>query len=179
MFYQKNLITKMMQTETLEDTQNLTQEKQRGVEMGLRDEYNGPLGGDNSSNECEIEVEEIKLRPRYVYLFWWATIILMGQFEYGYLLVYYGTCEYVINAQLGWTGTEKAQLYPAIITGVATVGLAFGAFFAANLMARFGKKRSLLIGNVIGLVGVIITLFQFFWTFVIGRMIFGFGVGIL
>ena len=68
----------MMQTETLEDTQNLTQEKQRGVEMGLRDEYNGPLGGDNSSNECEIEVEEIKLRPRYVYLFWWATIILMG-----------------------------------------------------------------------------------------------------
>ena len=108
-----------------------------------------------------------------------AFFVLLGGLQFGYTLVYYGPCINILNAQLDWTGS-KGKIYSAIITSIPQVGLAIGSFSAPAISIKVGGKRKALIyANMIGSVGVAITLFKHLYTFLLGRLIYGFSIGII
>lgn len=57
-------------------------------------------------------------------------------------------------------------------------GLAIGAFVAGRLMAIVGRKQTMIIGSLIGIVGVSIEMISNYWCIIVGRIIYGLSAGI-
>jgi len=53
----------------------------------------------------------------------------------------------------------------------------FGAMLAGNIIHK-GRRRAHIIASIIGIIGVAITLIKLWYLLLIGRIIFGFAVGI-
>lgn len=54
----------------------------------------------------------------------------------------------------------------------------FGAY-VAGIMIKHGRRKVLLFGSLIGIVGVAITIYQQLWSIILGRLIYGFSCGLL
>mmetsp|Transcript_23132 Transcript_23132/g.30825 ORF Transcript_23132/g.30825 Transcript_23132/m.30825 type:complete len:133 (+) Transcript_23132:322-720(+) len=59
------------------------------------------------------------------------------------------------------------------------VGLAFGSFGAISITGSLGNRKSILLANLIGIVGVGVSIIENIFAICIGRLIFGFSVGVL
>lgn len=85
----------------------------------------------------------------------------------------------VLKAQLGphWSQKETDE-YSAILSAMATVGLALGSLFGSNLI-RTGRHKGLVTGNIIAIIGSLLSLVSEFWTISVGRLLVGFGGGMI
>ena len=108
-----------------------------------------------------------------------ALIVTFGSLNFGYNVVYYNSCIGLLNDQLGWSG-NKADLYNAIINGIPSVGFIIGTFIAPIIMGKISKRLTLVVANLIGIVGISITLIKSsIYAFCAGRLVFGLAIGIM
>ena len=79
---------------------------------------------------------------------------------------------------MGWTG-NKADLYNAILNGIPYAGFIAGTFIAPFIMGKISKRATMIVANLIGMVGISITMMKNFYAFCAGRLVFGVCIGIL
>ena len=83
----------------------------------------------------EFEFMLVKLKPRYSYLVPFTFFVLIGSINFGYGLANYGPCTNILNAQMGWEGSQ-ATLYSALITSMPMIGMPVGSFSTPAITAR-------------------------------------------
>ena len=122
--------------------------------------------------------EEAQVKPRFGFLFALALTVTFGSINFGYNVVYYSSCIGILNDQMGWTG-NKADLYNAILNGIPYAGFISGTFIAPIIMGKISKRATMIVANMIGMVGISITMIKNFYAFCAGRLVFGVCIGIL
>ena len=97
--------------------------------------------------------------------------------QFGGVLTASGQCFSSLNEQLKWTKEEK-QLNITLISFICIFGMAIGCLLAGKLF-NFGKKRIVMIFQIICVVGCLLSLISLnLVTIIIGRFIFGISAGI-
>lgn len=73
---------------------------------------------------------------------------------------------------------EEEDQSSAILSAMATVGLAVGSLYGSHLI-RNGRHKSLVAGNILVIIGSFTSLVAQFWTICVGRLFVGFGAGMI
>lgn len=81
----------------------------------------------------------------------------------------------IIGERLGWENINKVD---TIIASVAVLGLAIGSF-AGGFLVKNGRRRIIIIMNIISIIGVGISLVMNFWAFLFGKLLWALAVGVL
>lgn len=96
----------------------------------------------------------------------------------GYAMAYSNQVTSLLNAKLGWYHDENlATQKQALIGTSVVVGMTIGAVMGGSLM-KIGRRRAVLLSCTFGIVGNIITGYLSFTNLIIGRLLFGFSVGL-
>lgn len=66
----------------------------------------------------------------------------------------------------------------SFIASILTIGATVGAMIGSKLSIKYGRRKVLLIGDIIFLIGAILTLIESYGAIVTGRLIEGFIIGI-
>lgn len=99
-------------------------------------------------------------------------------FQLGYVMCYVNQIAPALNLKFGWDTKKEQDLNESIIGSCVTITLMIGASVAGQLV-RKSRRQVLLWSAYIGIVGVAITIYQRFWSIVLGRLIYGFSVGFI
>ena len=81
-----------------------------------------------------------------------------------------------LNQKYGWTTEHEKSLHQSLIGTSIVVGMAIGAFTAGKVIP-YGRRLSMMLANMIGIIGVCLTLIQNFYLLLLGRIIWGFSAG--
>ena len=84
----------------------------------------------------------------------------------------------MFNAKFLWTDNITQALYSSLLGASGCSGMAIGAVTAGYLLS-LGRKNSFLISSLFCIVGCSITLVENITAILIGRVIWGYGVGVL
>ena len=98
-------------------------------------------------------------------------------FQLGYIFCYTNQITPALNARFDWDKHE-ATINESIIGSASTLTLMIAAALTGALM-KSGRRRVLILSAFIGIVGSVISMYETFATIVIGKMIYGFSVGII
>eukprot|EP01016_Furgasonia_blochmanni_P047336 TRINITY_DN6946_c0_g1_i1.p1 TRINITY_DN6946_c0_g1~~TRINITY_DN6946_c0_g1_i1.p1 ORF type:complete len:517 (+),score=95.53 TRINITY_DN6946_c0_g1_i1:77-1627(+) len=101
----------------------------------------------------------------------------LGSFFMGYALGVFNTCQDNVADLYGWTKEEQSY-YIGLISAMVPVGAAAGAITSGSLSNYYGRKRSMVITDILSIVGVLLTLPLSLAALMIGRIIVGFCAGI-
>src|SRR5690349_15841149 len=66
----------------------------------------------------------------------------------------------------------------ALVGSIVTIGAAFGSFFSGRLVAWIGRRNSLILSDLISLIGSILTMITSLPVIIIGRAMIGLAIGI-
>ncbi|KAL4504548.1 hypothetical protein ABPG72_009994 [Tetrahymena utriculariae] len=102
----------------------------------------------------------------------------LGSFFFGYNLGVYNTCQKVIATLNNWSSSQNTN-YTSIITAAMPLGAFIAAIFSKSLIAALkGIRRSMILFDIIGIIGTIILICQNdLSNLIIGRIISGFCIG--
>ncbi|CDW71496.1 sugar transporter family protein [Stylonychia lemnae] len=126
----------------------------------------------------EPEVELKVFRVQIWYLLKLIAVLSIGGIQIGYLMSCMGPIDKSLGLKLGWTN-DNGQVLSGILATIALLGIALGSYvLAIPLMDHQGRRQSILVGIYIGMVGVIIQMFEDFSMLLIGRFIQGLACGI-
>mmetsp|Transcript_13326 Transcript_13326/g.9404 ORF Transcript_13326/g.9404 Transcript_13326/m.9404 type:complete len:112 (-) Transcript_13326:1155-1490(-) len=81
----------------------------------------------------------------------------------------------IIGERLEWQNTNKTD---TIIASVSVLGLAIGSF-AGGFMIKNGRRRILILMNIISIIAVSVQLILNFWAFLLGKLLWALAVGVL
>lgn len=98
-------------------------------------------------------------------------------FQLGYIFCYTNQITPALNARFGWDDHE-ATINESIIGSASTLTLMLAAAITGSLM-KSGRRRVLIVSAFIGIIGSAISMYEAFATIVVGKMIYGFSVGII
>jgi len=101
----------------------------------------------------------------------------MGMFQLGYVYTATNQTASTLDVQFGLTSKEDQKLYHTVIGSSAVLGAAIGSFAGGKLI-QFGRRRMMLVFNVVGVVAVGLTLILNVYAICLGRLVFGFCGGI-
>lgn len=100
----------------------------------------------------------------------------LGCFLYGFNLGVFNTCQQNVSASLGW-GDQKA-LFIAVFSAFIPIGAFFSSFFAGACANKYGRRKSLMYADVLGIFASLITIIPYTIAFGIGRLLSGLATGI-
>lgn len=98
-----------------------------------------------------------------------------GSFVFGYNIGVFTSCQPCVSATLGWGGDK--DLYITIMAAMMPLGAMFGALSSGILARKAGRRKALMITDIITIIGsgiIVIPLTPFF---AIGRFVTGFCAG--
>mmetsp|Transcript_22397 Transcript_22397/g.27553 ORF Transcript_22397/g.27553 Transcript_22397/m.27553 type:complete len:158 (+) Transcript_22397:138-611(+) len=105
-----------------------------------------------------------------------ATIIL-GSVHVGFSMSSANQLATELNSKYGWTTDSEKALNQALVGSSIVVGLSCGALCGAKVIP-IGRRKTMLIFNVMGVFGVAICMVENFYMLLLGRIIYGFAVGV-
>ena len=137
-----------------------------------------------TSNDSELDVkpstfhdELLNLKGRWKFIIMFAFLQTAIGFQLGYIFCYTNQITPALNAKFGWDDHE-ATINESIIGSCSTVTLMISAALSGSLI-KYGRRRALIMSACIGIVGTAITIYENFWAIIVGRLIYGFSVGII
>ena len=98
-----------------------------------------------------------------------------GSFVFGYNIGVFTSIQPCVSATLDW-GDNKA-LFITIMAAMMPLGAMFGALTSGFLARKTGRRKALMITDIITIVGSGIIIIPFTATFGIGRLVTGFSAG--
>ena len=90
-------------------------------------------------------------------------------------MVVFNLCQFNVAYSLGWG--DYTKLYVSLFTSLFLVGAVLSSPVAGSLSNIFGRKNTLLIGNLVGLAGACTTVMPSTILFGTGRFVTGLAVG--
>ena len=135
-----------------------------------------PIAGDSSD---DVEIEST-MNPSVSYLVSLTLTLFCGTMSFGHALAATNFVWPALKAQLGhsWSMQHSVDWYSAILSAMATVGMALGSLFGSS-MIRTGRHGALVTGNLLVVLGSIMSIVPEFWIISAGRMFVGFGAGMI
>ena len=79
--------------------------------------------------------------------------------------------------KFGWN-EDETKFYNSLINLASIIGLALGCFFG-GLIIPIGRRKTILIFNLLSIVGLSLSLILTFPTIIVGKLMFGITAGIL
>ena len=131
--------------------------------------------GSDAPSTANNELSGLKGRCSFIVMF--ACLQTAIGFQLGYIFCYTNQITPALNAKFGWED-EKATIMESIIGSCSTVTLMISAALSGTLV-KYGRRQALILSAFIGIVGTAITVYENFWAILIGRLIYGFSVGII
>jgi MFS transporter, SP family, arabinose:H+ symporter len=113
----------------------------------------------------------------YVYVLIMTLNANFGALLFGYLMSVYSPLQDFFAVLYDWSSSEKDS-NNGIITAIMPIGAVIGALFIGSVSQKFGRKNCLLIGDVLGLIGIGVTMIQSLPALLAGRFLAGASVGI-
>ncbi|OMJ92530.1 hypothetical protein SteCoe_4661 [Stentor coeruleus] len=98
-----------------------------------------------------------------------------GSFVFGYNIGVFTSCQPSVSATLGWGGDKDT--YVMIMAALMPLGAMFGALSSSVVARKFGRRKALMITDLITLLGTGIIVIPFTPLFAIGRFVTGFVAG--
>jgi sugar porter (SP) family MFS transporter len=100
-----------------------------------------------------------------------------GSFIFGYNIGVFTSAQPSVAATLGWSGSEK-KTYIMLMSSFMSLGAMFGALFSGYMVKRFGRRKSLMLTDLLVFISSGIVIIPTTATFAIGRLLLGFCSGI-
>lgn len=99
----------------------------------------------------------------------------IGSFVFGYTMAEFTSCQDSVSATLNWDDNESILI--TIFSAIVPLGAIFGAVISCSISRRFGRRKMLMLSDIIGIIGCYISIIPTNYTFGIGRFITGFVAG--
>jgi len=81
----------------------------------------------------------------------------------------------ILGERLNWKNIDQYDTYIASLT---VVGMAIGSF-AGGMLVKSGRRKNMIIWNIVGACGIAVTLIMNFWAILFGKFIWSTAVGVL
>lgn len=133
----------------------------------------------NFSNEESIKSQDDSklFSADYKKIFFLILNGSIGFFFMGYHLGVYNTIQDTITKTLQWTDEQKTALL-AVCSCIVPIGALFGGIISGKIASmKIGRRGSIMLYHLIGLIGSLISIIGNTPSFIIGRFIVGFVVG--
>ena len=104
-------------------------------------------------------------------------LMLIGAWHVGFTIASANQLTTLFNVKYGWTSQSDQTLYQSLIGSSIMVGLSAGAMFGGKIIV-IGRRKTQLLMNLLGMVGVGMTLIENFWMLILGRVVYGLAVGV-
>lgn len=121
-----------------------------------------------------VFLPDLKINKGHLYFLTFITSTTT--FYIGYNMGVFDTMEEHVAELFGWSSKVKL-LYLTLITTLMPVGAALGAFLSGLMTNKYGRRKSLIYIDFIGMLGCIFTLFQNTLAIMAGRFFVGFALG--
>lgn len=130
-------------------------------------EYAKYVGGENSSTVSR----SFNKGATYAHVF----TACFGGFFFGYVMSCFNiVLTFVEN--LAYSSTVS-QGFTSWITSLVPLGAGVGALLTGKVAAMIGRKKTMLLADIIGIVGTVLTVLPSPWTLLFGRFVQGYAVG--
>lgn len=100
---------------------------------------------------------------------------VLGSFLSSYNIGLFTSSQPCVAASLGW-GDDK-DLIIAVCSSLVPLGAMFGAISAGPISNRIGRRKNLILGDLIIIIASLVTIIPTTYTFASGRFISGIGIG--
>ena len=110
----------------------------------------------------------------------WVAVVnaTLGMFLMGYMLSVINILQgYLTFVVFNWD-TATATQNTSFLNSVATIGAGMGAFLGGNIAKSLGRRRSMILTDLISIVAVLMTLFANVPIMILGRLVAGLSVGL-
>lgn len=110
----------------------------------------------------------------------WCLVLnsTLGMFLFGFILSVLNTIQDYLSVEVYSWGKADGRTRISVLNSILTVGAGIGAFVGGSAAQRFGRRKSMIIADLIAIFGMGLTLVANYPLFVIGRMITGFCCGL-
>jgi len=108
------------------------------------------------------------------YLISWVLTLAIGQLQFGYTM---GELNLLQGSIKGIHSSEVSKKNLYIANTMAPLGAAVGAFLT-GILSYYGRRKWVIIANVLNIIGTIFNAIGLIETIIIGRLISGVGIGI-
>jgi sugar porter (SP) family MFS transporter len=98
-----------------------------------------------------------------------------GSFVFGYTIGVFTSIQDNVSAALGWGGDK--DLYITFFSAMPSFGAMFGALISAVLGRKYGRRKALMITDIISIIGTGIIMIPYTYAFGLGRFVTGFAAG--
>ena len=105
-----------------------------------------------------------------------ALHIVISGFLFVYTFSVFNTCSENVGATLDW-GSQQ-DTYTTVFSTIVPLGALLGSMAAGNMMNKLGRRKSIIITDVIMMIGSAFSIIPFTATFGIGRFFSGIAAGI-
>jgi MFS family permease len=92
------------------------------------------------------------------------------------MMAVFNTAQENITAVYGWSDSE-ASVYIVTLTTILPVGAAIGAFASGPIASRLGRRGTILLSDLLAIIGMVLTLPVNIYSFYTGRFLVGLAAG--
>ncbi|CAG9316932.1 unnamed protein product [Blepharisma stoltei] len=120
--------------------------------------------------------QELNSKPYNKKIVWKIALnASIGSFIFGYNTGVFNSNQLNVAATLGWGGNEN--LYISIMAAMMPFGGLFGALFAGTIAQKIGRRKALMLMDVINIFGCVFFICPYTSAFALGRFITGYTTG--
>ena len=109
------------------------------------------------------------------YCFWYTIVFGIGTWQTSWATTGNANTVPVFEAKFGWT-KDETMLYNTIISTAGIIGITVGSFIGGVLL-KFGRRRIVIISQLIAIAGALVSMIVHVSTLTIGRFLLGTGAG--
>jgi MFS family permease len=132
--------------------------------------------GPYSKDENNV-LDYTKLKPNIPYLVNLTLTCGLSSMQLGAALSASGEIGPVLKYQLDWP-KDKVNTYQTLISTASVLGISIGAVIGGQIIAH-GRRRAVIIFNIAGIIGSLLSVIPHLAIISIGRFIYGFSSGVL
>ncbi|CDW78529.1 sugar transporter family protein [Stylonychia lemnae] len=133
---------------------------------------------DRKRNQTFIHQKQKIFKVNYSFIVLYVLIASLGVVQLGMVLSANNQVSAVFDEQFGLIDQSDKNFYHTMIGSAAVLGAVIGSLCGGKLITVLGRRRSMIIFNIIGAGFIGITMIENFYTLCIGRLLFGFCGGI-
>jgi len=124
-------------------------------------------------SEDNLDTGTSAFKVNYGFLMVFALVASLGIFQLGYVLAANNQAATVLDVEFGLTDQSEKNFYHTMIGSSAVLGATVGSFSAGSIIG-IGRRKTMVIFNIIAVIAVTGTIFLNFYSICICRFILGF-----
>ena len=124
-----------------------------------------------------LHLDYTKLFPDQKYLVKLTITCLLSSMQLGAALSATSSTLSSLEVQLEWTDANKTD-NKTLVSTASVLGVSIGAIVGGKIIA-YGRRRSVLIFDLLGILGSVLSIISNFYVILLGRLTFGFAAGVL